>query len=66
MDIFNIKLIKLIRKDVITSERSKDYSNQNENFFIESLQKSSQTLKSYTYYAGLYEQFNKLMQNIIN
>ena len=40
-----------------TDQKGGTYSNPYHN---------KQTLKSYTYYAGLYEQFNKLMQNIIN
>jgi hypothetical protein len=57
-----------------TDQKGGTYSDPyyNENFadevcsisFNNSLQKSSQTIKSYTYYAGLYEQFDKLM-NII-
>jgi T5orf172 domain len=57
-----------------TDQKGGTYSDfyNNENFadevcpisFDNSLQKSSQTIKSYTYYAGLYEAFNNLM-NII-
>jgi hypothetical protein len=59
----NCQLDQTNKNNQIGGTYSESYQNEN---FDYNLRKSSQTVKSYTYYTGVYEQFNKLMQIIIN